>query len=103
MTQPWTDETILSGVTDIVRAALRKKAAVIDPGTRLFEDLGAESLDLIDIRFRIEKHFGFKIEQDEIARTVSSSLTPQEIRQHLNIQHLVDFIRNRLAQGSPGP
>ncbi len=34
----------------------------------LFNDLGAESIDFLDIIFRLEKAFGVKISQDELTQ-----------------------------------
>ena len=36
------------------------------PDATLFKDLGAESIDLLDIVFRLERHFGIKIPRGEL-------------------------------------
>ncbi len=41
--------------------ALGVEEAEIVPGARIMDDLGAESIDLLDIVFRLEKAFGIKI------------------------------------------
>jgi acyl carrier protein len=38
----------------------------INPNARLKEDLGIDSLDLVDIVVIVEKHFGFKIKPEEM-------------------------------------
>jgi acyl carrier protein len=41
--------------------ALGVDEADITPGARIMDDLGAESIDFLDIVFRLEKAFGIKI------------------------------------------
>ena len=41
--------------------ALGVEEAEIVPGARIMDDLGAESIDFLDIVFRLEKAFGIKI------------------------------------------
>ena len=57
-------------ITDKVREVLVDALAVDDdevtPEARLTADLGAESIDFLDIVFQIEKAFGFKVEQGEL-------------------------------------
>lgn len=38
----------------------------VTPGATLFNDLGAESIDLLDIVFRLERNFGIKIPRGEL-------------------------------------
>ena len=38
----------------------------VTPDATLFEDLGAESIDLLDIVFRLERNFGIKIPRGEL-------------------------------------
>jgi acyl carrier protein len=38
----------------------------VSPGATLFKDLGAESIDLLDIVFRLERNFGIKIPRGEL-------------------------------------
>lgn len=90
--------TILETLTAILVEALRVPAARITPAARLFADLGAESIDLLDIRFRMEQAFGLKIESDAISRSVGPGLTTSQIRNILTVGALVAFTEQRLAQ-----
>ena len=38
----------------------------VSPDATLFKDLGAESIDLLDIVFRLERNFGIKIPRGEL-------------------------------------
>lgn len=42
----------------------------ISPGAKIKDDLGIDSLDFVDIVVIVEKAFGFKIKQEEMANVV---------------------------------
>lgn len=96
MTSQPSEKEILTEIRGILITALRKPAEQVQPGATLFGDLGAESLDLLDIRFRMEKVFGIRIAQDEISKTVDATLSTDEVRRILSVEHLVEFVSYRL-------
>ena len=55
------DKEIYEKVKEAIVDALGVDADDVQPASVLFDDLGAESLDLLDIVFRLEKGFGIKI------------------------------------------
>lgn len=66
-----TRNDILEHVRAIMEEALGVDAEEVVPGARLTADLGAESIDFLDIVFRLEKTFStaeqpFKISQGEL-------------------------------------
>jgi acyl carrier protein len=61
------DPTLLAMVIDAVRAAGKVKPSVpIDADTRLVDDLGLDSLDLVGVIMKIEDRFGLQIDVDEV-------------------------------------
>ncbi len=46
--------------------------------SNLMRDLGAESIDFLDIMFRLEREFSIKIPQREIERMARGGLAPEE-------------------------
>jgi acyl carrier protein len=97
------DTDIFTGIVAIVASALRVKPEQIVPSSRLFKDLNAESLDIVDIRFQIEHTFGFKIDQGEIYQALGRELTADELHEKLTVVSIVDFVKYRLAQGTTVP
>ena len=66
------DKEIYEQVKEAVVEALGVEEEEVNPNAVLFDDLGAESLDLLDIVFRLEKTFNIKtprggIQQDMLA------------------------------------
>ncbi len=59
-------QDIYPKVQEILAAALGIDREEIQPGVSLTRDLGAESIDFIDIIFRLEKTFDIKIPSGEL-------------------------------------
>lgn len=71
MTTTMTRDQIFDAVADVLEDALGVDREEIRPDATLIGDLGAESIDFLDIVFRLEKKFStperpFKIEQGEL-------------------------------------
>jgi acyl carrier protein len=69
-------------VGDVVRAivadALGRAVADVQLTSNLMADLGAESLDFLDIVFRLEREFGIQITRGEMERAARGDLTADE-------------------------
>ena len=62
------DKEIYEKVKECVAEALGVEENEVTPKAALFDDLGAESLDLLDIVFRMEKIFHIRIPRDGIQK-----------------------------------
>lgn len=60
------DQEILSKVQECISGALGIEPEEVKPESSLVRDLGAESIDFIDIIFRLEKTFDIKIPSGEL-------------------------------------
>lgn len=61
-----THEQILTEVKGVLVDALGVDEDEVKPDATLMADLGAESIDFLDIVFRMEKAFGIKIPREEL-------------------------------------
>ncbi|MEM7576687.1 MAG: phosphopantetheine-binding protein [Planctomycetota bacterium] len=59
-------EEAMAKVTEVLEDALGVDEDEVTPEATLGPDLGAESIDYLDIVFRLEKSFGIKIDQAEL-------------------------------------
>ncbi|HVZ93788.1 MAG TPA: acyl carrier protein [Phycisphaerales bacterium] len=59
-------DEIFSKVRDVLVDALGVDEDEVTPTARLTTDLGAESIDFLDITFKLEQAFGIKIPQGEL-------------------------------------
>ena len=61
-----TPATLADAMRDLVADRLAVKPAEVTPDSRLVDDLGADSLDFVDLVFAIEKRFAVKLRDDEL-------------------------------------
>jgi acyl carrier protein len=57
---------IYTRVTKVLAESLNADADDLTPAARLHGDLGAESIDFLDIVFRLEREFGIRVPRDEL-------------------------------------
>ncbi len=69
---------VFGEVRAIVIDALGVDEAEVELKTRLIDELDTESLDFLDIVFRLERSFGIKIPRGEIERKARGGLTDAE-------------------------
>ncbi|NLE37998.1 MAG: acyl carrier protein [Pirellulaceae bacterium] len=62
----FTEKDIQENVRRVVKEALCVEDDEVTLDARLTDDLGAESIDYLDIVFRLEKTFDIKIDRDEL-------------------------------------
>src|SRR5215213_3597126 len=85
-----TRDEIFKKVQDLLADALGVDEDEVTPDAVLRDDLGAESIDYLDIQFRLEKAFGIKIDKVEMFNpelandptfVQNGSITPEGISQ----------------------
>lgn len=104
-------EEIFNGVKDALVDALAVDDEEVSPDATLVGDLGAESIDILDIIYRLEKNFGIKIDQAELIpsdlvnspefKQDDGKLTVagiEELRKRLPYANLDAFEKNPLVQ-----
>ena len=63
---PMTEEEVFEKVRDVLVDALGVDDDEVTPEAKLEADLGAESIDYLDITFQLEKAFDIKIPRGEL-------------------------------------
>jgi acyl carrier protein len=79
---------IYTKINAIVVQVMPTAKKTISPGTDLITNLGASSMDLVEIAIRMEKTFGFTVD------------AASAIKLH-NIDELVDFVAKHKAGKTP--
>jgi acyl carrier protein len=103
MANTYSETEILEGLKDIIITALRVDRERLVPDARFFPDLGAESLDVLDIRFRIEEMFQLKFSDGEVIRQLGENLTHAEIEDKFTLQSLFDYVLKRINETNEVP
>jgi len=65
---------IVRGVCECVAAVVDTDPSNVHEGDRILEDLGADSLDLLDLVFQLEQRFKIKISPRDIERRARKEL-----------------------------
>jgi acyl carrier protein len=102
-------DEIIKQVRTIISQALKVDEAKVNLNSSLIKDLGAESIDFLDIVFRLEKTFKIKIPKGELfpeklltdARFVQDGkVTPaglEELKKRISSSNLDGFSKNPLV------
>jgi acyl carrier protein len=72
------EESIEDVVCGIVTEALDRKPGEVTPASILMTDLGAESLDFLDIVFKLEQTFHIQITRGEMERAARGDMSDDE-------------------------
>jgi len=67
-------EEVLRGIKTCVGKVVDKDPDTIQAEDRVLEDLGADSLDLLDLVFQLEQHFKIRIKTRDIERRAREEL-----------------------------
>lgn len=105
-----TKEEILADVQKLLAESLAVDEEEVTLDATLVDDLGAESIDLLEIVFSIEKNFNIKIDRSELVPedllsntqyVVDNKLTQEgleELQKRLPEANLEEFKKNPLVQ-----
>ena len=74
-------ETIYPKVREIIADVLVIEEEEINLNSRLISDLGAESIDFLDLVFQLEKEFTVKIPRGQLEKNARGSLSEAEFEQ----------------------
>jgi acyl carrier protein len=78
-------ESIEDVVKNIISAELRVDRDQLGPSTHLMKDLGADSLDALNIALRLEEAFRIKIPDDAIPRFLTVSDIVSGVNEHMAV------------------
>lgn len=96
--------------TDEVRTCVREQLAIvlslslesIRPESRIVIDLGAESLDLLDLTFRLEEALDIKLDPKELAGASGQDVAPEVFRERFTVEALSEFLMSKREQPHAG-
>ena len=97
MNASWNEDEVFRRLKSIIVEALRIDPDTVTRQSNILKDFDAESIDLVDIRFRIEETFGFKVDQEEFIRGLGEGLDPTVIIEHITVDRVVNYIMKRLT------
>lgn len=96
------DQTVQSKVCECIAEALGIDAGKVLPGTSLVDDLGAESLDFLDIIFRIEKAFQLTLSREDLGMGMQEAEDGGRMSEEELVRDLTPEECQRLLETFPG-
>jgi acyl carrier protein len=73
-----TDADVDLGMREVVAEALARTLDEVQLTSNLMQDLGAESLDFLDIVFKLEQRFDIQITRGEMERAARGDMSEEE-------------------------
>ena len=89
-------------VVDCVRHTLGFEEEEIHASQRLAADLGAESMDFVDIVGRVGRRLGVKLELQQLDETLRGVMNEAEFEQGLVTKAAVPVLRGYFPEADPG-
>ncbi len=98
-----TENEVLEKLVPLIREVTGVLADEVTMNSYLMRDLGAESIDLLDLSFLIEETFGITLEADEFESRTQQSLSDADYEKdgYLTAEALTE-LRNALPEIDPG-
>ena len=90
-----TEQDLFSHIDQAIRTVLNVTDRDIAPTTTLVGQLGAESIDFLDISCEIEKHFNVEVDFRKLFKkrqSLTGSAAPD-----ISVQDLADYVRELCA------
>ncbi|WP_194814819.1 acyl carrier protein [Nocardia sp. XZ_19_385] len=72
------ETSVIDAVREIVAEAVALDIDEVDADATLFGEVGAESIDLLDILFRIERRLGVKITTNELSERIQGGIPDEQ-------------------------
>jgi acyl carrier protein len=97
-----TEQEVFDKLVPLVQEVTGARAERIHMETGLAEDLGAESLDLLDLTFLIEETFGVELQSDEFERQARARIADGVYeRDGLLTEEAIEQLREALPEVPP--
>jgi acyl carrier protein len=75
-------ENTIDRVARCVTEVLALEPGKVQPGSRLMQDLGADSLDLVELMYVMEQEFDLVLGKEDLSLTAQLGLAEDEIHDH---------------------
>jgi acyl carrier protein len=87
------ESSVYASIREILADVLCIEKERITPDADIAGDLGAESIDFVDLSFRVEQQFGITFEPEDLRASANGS-------RRYPVQLVVDFVLAQLAAGA---
>lgn len=96
MNNKFDDNHVAEVIKRNISEALMATPDMVIPSARIISDLHAESIDVADIRFRIEEGLGIRINQREMIAELGEDIPAEEFDAHFTVQFVIDYVAQQM-------
>jgi acyl carrier protein len=79
---PGASETVQARIARCVAQVLARPVDQVSPQSRLIEDLGADSLDLVELMYVLEDELAMKLDKQDLSLSAQLGLPESEVHQN---------------------
>ena len=98
----WNDAQIREALHEMLIDVLGVEGDELVPQARFFEDLGGESIDMLELTFQAERKFGCKVEFQKMVALDELELDPSRSLTERSIEKVWKAGGSQLGPGSVG-
>jgi len=102
MNPGWTAEGVRTCVCRQLAVVLSVPLESIHPESRIQIDLGAESLDLLDLMFRLEDALHIKLDARELSEVANQKGVVEDFRERFTVEALSLWLLARVERAHAG-
>ncbi len=85
----------LQSIESAIRSVVNNQGLAVKPESRLVEDLGLESIDLLDVSSELENSLGWELDFREVAEFMAKQSGKPADMKSIRVQNLLDFIAQK--------
>ena len=100
MTDSELTRRVTEAVHSAIQAALEVDPAEITAEATIMDDLDAESIDLLDLRFRLEKALDLRITNEDLVAAFSEADSDEAFRKAFTVGAMCAYLIKRLEAES---
>lgn len=90
------EHEILHELRRMLAEVLGLDPEVVTPEARIMDDLAAESIDLLDLRFRLERSFGVRMTSQDFTLAADNPPSVEEFHRRFTVDALCSYVRRRM-------
>jgi len=86
---------LLASIESAIRSVVNNQNLAVKPESRLMDDLGLESIDLLDVSSELENSLGWELDFREVAENMSAASGKSVDMKSIKVQDLITYIAKR--------
>jgi acyl carrier protein len=89
------ESNVFSSIEKAIRDVVNNPGLIVRAESSLVNDLGLESIDLLDVSSELENSLGWEVDFREVAEQIGKNSGKSVDMKSIRVQDLMDYIQNR--------